>query len=118
MQSPFAAPKPPPAPMPQHAPPAPSEATVMVAIPKELLAQAGNTAEAEEEAHFRDVYQQFVRTRAECGEPAEDLTYEKFVVKLQKNKQQLVEKYGCRTVRFQVYVKAGKAALKAVPVRD
>jgi len=29
-----------------------------------------------------------------------------------------VQKYGCRTVRFQVYVKDGRAALKATPVRD
>ena len=66
----------------------------------------------------REVFAQFVRTRTECNEPADDLTYEKFLGKLQKNKQQLVQKYGCRTVRFQVYVKEGKAALKAVPVRE
>jgi hypothetical protein len=30
----------------------------------------------------------------------------------------LVEKYSCRTVRFQVYVKDGKAALKATPVKS
>ena len=37
---------------------------------------------------------------------------------LRKNKEQLVAKYNCRTVRFQVYVKDGKAALKATPVKD
>ena len=40
-----------------------------------------------------------------------------------KNKEQgeeatLVAKHNCRTVRFSVYVKDGKAALKATPVRD
>jgi hypothetical protein len=29
----------------------------------------------------------------------------------------LIAKYQCRTVRFQVYEKDGKAALKATPVR-
>jgi hypothetical protein len=94
-------------------------ATVMVSVPQELLLKSAQAVpQNEEEAHFRDVYGQFVKTRDQCGEQADDLTYEKFVTKLQKNKQQLVEKYGCKTVRFQVYVKAGKAALKAVPVRD
>jgi hypothetical protein len=27
-------------------------------------------------------------------------------------------KYACRTVKFQVYVKENKAALKATPVKD
>jgi len=40
------------------------------------------------------------------------------VTKLLKNRQQIVEKYNSRSVRFQVYVKQGKAALRAVPVRD
>ena len=38
--------------------------------------------------------------------------------KLRKNREQLVQKYACRTVRFAVYVKDGKAALKATPVKD
>jgi hypothetical protein len=63
------------------------------------------------------VYQDFLRTRASCGESAEGLTYDKFKVKLEGNKAQLVSKYGCKSVRFQVYVKDGKAALKATPVR-
>ena len=57
-------------------------------------------------------------TRERCGEGSDGLTYEKFVAKLRKNREQLVQKYACRTVRFQVYVKEGKAALKATPVKD
>ena len=71
-----------------------------------------------EEAHFRDVYKEFVATREACGEGADGLTYDKFAAKLRKNKEQLVQKYACKTVRFQVYVKEGKAALKATPVKD
>ena len=38
--------------------------------------------------------------------------------KLAKNRDALTQKYACRTVRFQVYVKNGKAALKALPDHD
>jgi hypothetical protein len=79
----------------------------------------GNNAVAlSEEQHFQDVFREFVATRNECGEPNDGLTYDKFVAKLRKNKEQLVQKYACKTVRFQVYVKEGKAALKATPVKD
>jgi hypothetical protein len=79
----------------------------------------GNSAVAlSEEQHFQDVFREFVSTREQCGEPNDGLTYEKFVSKLRKNKEQLVQKYACKTVRFQVYVKEGKAALKATPVKD
>jgi len=46
------------------------------------------------------------------------LTFAKFGDKLRKNKEELVQKTGCREVRFTVYVKDGKAALKATPVKD
>jgi hypothetical protein len=80
----------------------------------------GNVADAfsEEDYHFQEVFREFVLTRERCGELADGLTYDKFVQKLRKNKEQLVQKYTCRTVRFQVYVKEGKAALKATPVKD
>jgi len=71
----------------------------------------------EDEEHWKAVYQDFLRVRADCGEPQEGVAYERFREKLQKNRAQLVERYACRTVRFQVYVKEGKAALKASPVR-
>ena len=71
----------------------------------------------EDEEHWKAVYQDFLRVRTDCGEPHEGVAYERFREKLHKNRDQLVERYGCRTVRFQVYVKEGKAALKASPVR-
>ncbi len=87
------------------------------AMPKVAsLAPAGNASE--EDRHFQDVFRDFVSTREKCREPADGLTFEKFRAKLLKNKEQLVAKYQCRTVRFQVYVKDGKAALKATPVKD
>jgi Double sensory domain of two-component sensor kinase len=72
----------------------------------------------EEAAHFAHVYDEFVQTKKACGESQSGLTFDKFLQKLRDNKAQLVTKHGCRTVRFSVYVKDGKAALKATPVRD
>ena len=75
-------------------------------------------AGAPDEVHFQDVFHEFLAVRERCGEGGDGLTFEKFAGKLRKNRDQLVQKYGCRTVRFQVYVKDGRAALKATPVRD
>ena len=53
-----------------------------------------------------------------CNESIAGLIYEKFAEKLAKNRDDLITKTGCREVRFTVYVKDGKAALKATPVKD
>ncbi|HEY3445168.1 MAG TPA: MXAN_5187 family protein [Myxococcales bacterium] len=118
-------------------PPPQSESTVVAQIPEELLRaarahlartapSAGNElpiaasapAMTPEETHFHEVFDQFVAMRSQCNEPADGLTYDKFSAKLRKNRDQLVVKYNCRAVRFQVYIKDGKAALKATPVRE
>jgi hypothetical protein len=119
----------------------PDESTRVAAVPKELIQAArggtGGTGEhpalrvptgampkvqsvgvSDEEKHFQEVFRDFIATRERCAEPADGLTFEKFKQKLMKNKDALVAKYNCRTVRFQVYVKDGKAALKATPVKD
>ncbi len=87
------------------------------AMPK-MASVATAAAGNEEERHFQEVFRDFVATREKCREPADGLTFDKFKAKLLKNKEQLVAKYQCKTVRFQVYVKDGKAALKATPVKD
>ena len=102
--------------------PPPPPADEPLAAPAELLqaaAQATPPDESgdDEQGHWRQVFSDFLRTRGECGEIATGLTFERFAQKLASNKATLVAKYSCRTVRFQVYVKDGKAALKATPVR-
>jgi hypothetical protein len=73
--------------------------------------------EEDEEAHWRAVHAEFIEVRVKCGESVDNLGFERFRPKLEKNKASLVQKYGCRGVRFSVYVKDGKAALKATPVK-
>lgn len=93
-------------------------------IPEELLARSRELEqelleppEDPDEEHFRQVHAQFVALRRKTGEGDDGLTAEKFAQRLRKNRDQLVQKYACRTVRFQVYEKDGKAAVKAAPVK-
>jgi hypothetical protein len=75
-------------------------------------------ADEEEEAHFRHIFDDFIAKKRDCGESTAGLTRDKFLQKLRDNKASLVSKHNCRTVRFSVYVKDGKAALKATPIRE
>ncbi len=68
--------------------------------------------------YFKSVYDQFVAVKQSCNEPTSGLTYQKFSEKLIKNRDDLMAKTGCKEVRFTVYVKDGKAALKATPVKE
>ncbi|OGR14150.1 MAG: hypothetical protein A2341_28565 [Deltaproteobacteria bacterium RIFOXYB12_FULL_58_9] len=67
--------------------------------------------------HFQNVFEQFVEVRKDCGESISELTFDKFAAKLAKSREAVMAKHQCSDVRFQVYVKDGKAALKAVPAR-
>jgi hypothetical protein len=67
--------------------------------------------------YFREVFEDFLALKRKCGEKTDNLTFERFAAKLRNNRDALMSKHHCRTVRFQVYVKDGKAALKASPVR-
>jgi hypothetical protein len=76
-----------------------------------------NGSAADVESEWRGVFQEFVRIKGECGEPTESLTYEKFEGTLRRNRDAIVSKHGVGRVKFTVYVKDGKAALKASPIR-
>ena len=66
---------------------------------------------------WRAVFEDFVRIKEQCGESVEGLSYEKFEVTLKKNESSLMKHHAATSVKFSVYVKDGKAALKASPVR-
>ena len=96
--------------------------TVVAQVPKDLLSQSAQPAnagpDAADQVHYKEVFEKFLQTRIECSEDTSDLTFDRFVTKLLKNRQQILEKHKAKGVRFQVYVKDGKAALRALPVRD
>ncbi|MFZ4738605.1 MAG: MXAN_5187 C-terminal domain-containing protein [Bradymonadia bacterium] len=118
--------KPPPLPV-RH------ENTAIRPVPMELLAAlrdeqgrgegshvgpAPTELTAEDEAYLKEVFREFVALKRQCGEPTEQTEYRKFRQKLLRTRQQLVEKFKCRDVRFRVYVRDGKAALRAAPVLE
>lgn len=85
------------------------------AAPDAAVSDAGMPAD--ELAEWRAVYEEFRSVKQQCGEPVDTLTFEKFKATLQRNKDALVSRHNCTRVKFTVYVKDGKAALKASPVK-
>lgn len=82
-----------------------------------VISQGDSQGQAnEQEEYFKKVFDEFVAIKRSCGESTENITYEKFSRKLVKNRQSLMERYQCQDVSFRVYIKDGKAALKATPV--
>jgi hypothetical protein len=95
------------------------EATMVGAVPAELMAQAtGENRASDESAEWLVVYEDFVRTKKKCGEPVDGLSFDKFSHTLKKNRDALVQRHACKRVKFSVYVKEGRASLKATPVRE
>jgi hypothetical protein len=98
------------------------DATMVGEPPAALLAAATGQNPAvkpgDEMSEWNAVYEDFIRTKRQCGEPTEGLTFEKFQQTLKKNRDTLISKHGCKRVKFSVYVKEGRASLKATPVRD
>jgi hypothetical protein len=124
-------PGPRPGPPPPFAQPAPAlpaaplseaddEATMVGAVPAELLAQATGDGRgvSEETGEWVSTYDEFIRTKKQCGEPTDGLTFEKFSQTLRKNRDQLIARHACKRVKFSVYVKDGRASLKATPVKE
>lgn len=77
---------------------------------------APQASSGDTEAEWQLVYQQFLATKLQCGEPTEGFSYDKFRGTLVKNRDALVQRHGASAVKFTVYVKDGKAALKASPL--
>ncbi len=93
------------------------ESTQIKHVPQELI-NASMPNIDQEEIHFRDVFQQFVATQKECGAEVSGLTFEKFERKLHAARDQVMKRHNVAAVRFTVYVKEGRAALKANPVKQ
>ncbi len=95
--------------------------TMVSRVPDELIKQSATGAFSAlgggDEAHFKETYQQFIATKQQCGEPVTGLTYDKFKETLKKNQEKIQQAHGTAKVRFTVYVKDGKAALKATPIK-
>lgn len=124
---PGAAPLPEPTPAPEPAPaasaapsaprpaPAPQPAPAPAAQPAPMPTPP-SAAPADED--FGEIFEEFVQVKQACGEPTTNLTYERFAAKLRKNERDLKAKRpDIKRVQFTVYVKDGKAALKAKVIK-
>ena len=128
---PLAAPRPPALPTRAPAAPAASETPANAAPASAAASPAAATAPArastapqapasapapsESDRHFREVYEEFLRAREASGE-AGSLPFDKFRSRLEESRTTVVARHHCNDVRFQVYVKNGKAAIKATPI--
>ncbi|MFH1436307.1 MAG: MXAN_5187 family protein [Pseudomonadota bacterium] len=66
---------------------------------------------------YKGIFDNFYKTKVACGENVDNLTFDRFKATLLKQEQAIRERTNCRKVEFRVYVKAGKAALKASPIK-
>jgi hypothetical protein len=109
-----------PAPASRQGPPPPprhrdgNEAT----MPQAQRPEIAEDLDAETEHDWHGVFAEFVRVKQSCGETTEGLTFDKFKQTLRKNRSALMQRHGAVKVKFSVYVKDGRAALKANPIRE
>ncbi len=94
------------------------EATMVGQVPADVLLAATGQMATGGEQDWKQIYEEFRRTKMQCGEPVDQLTFAKFEQTLAKNRDQLIQKHNCKRVRFSVYVKEGRASLKATPVKE
>ncbi|MBI4917399.1 MAG: hypothetical protein HY825_16290 [Acidobacteria bacterium] len=94
------------------------EPTRVVPIPGDLLEAAQGKVDPSEkrESDLRKLFNDFRSTKVQCGESVEGLTFDKFKASVDKSRSAILQKQKCKDVQFSVYVKAGKAALKATPI--
>ncbi|MDJ0763758.1 MAG: MXAN_5187 family protein [Myxococcota bacterium] len=71
----------------------------------------------EEQDYFREIYDEFVALKKKLGESVAQLTFDRFLGTLKKNRDTLMARYDCKQVKFQVYEKDGKASLRATPIK-
>lgn len=70
-----------------------------------------------DEEHYRVVYNEFVGSKARLGEAVDNITFEGFSTKLRNSEKELIDRHGCRAVRFQVLVKDRQVSLRPQLVR-
>ena len=65
-----------------------------------------------------DLFEAYRNARASCGEDVSGVSREKLDQLVEKQRAAILQRYGCAEVRFRVVVEAGKAKLKATPVKS
>lgn len=78
---------------------------------------APESVKAFDEGHYRAAFDEFVGSKKRLGEVIDNISFDGFSAKLRKIEQTLIEKHGCRSVRFQVIVRDKQVSLRPQLVR-
>lgn len=87
----------------------------------QLISDATTVSEMPSEddmRHFESVYEAYLALSREVGQNVDALTFEKFLVSIEKTRRSVLQKPGIRNVRFAVHMKDGKPTLRATPIRN
>jgi hypothetical protein len=98
-------------PAPRRVPSAPGRGAPPAPAPAAAAGQGQN-------AEWMQVFDVFAATKQKCGESLDGFTFDKFQNTLKKHRDAIIERHGVKRVKFSVYVKDGKAALKASPIKE
>lgn len=64
-----------------------------------------------------DLFEAYCKARRSCGDDPSGLSREKLDQLVARQRAEIQKRYGCQEVRFRVVVEAGKAKLKATPIK-
>jgi hypothetical protein len=99
--------------------PMPAPTSARPAASEPVLHIAGTPTKAHpdplSEPRLRSVYQAYVEAKKRCNEDTTRLNFNSVAESLRKQVPELLEKHGVRDVEYRVFVKDGRAVLRAVP---
>lgn len=71
----------------------------------------------EEDAKLRKLYAAWISARERCNQGSRQPSFEEMAQSIRKQVPVLKERYGAKSIDFQVVIQGGKAVLKAIPRR-
>ncbi len=77
---------------------------------------ASTADEEDEETYYARLFKEFVQAKVAVGDDVSMVTKDKMVAKLRKTEAKLIEKHGCKKVRFSVRTEVSKVTLKPTPI--
>jgi hypothetical protein len=101
----------------QAAPPAASRPSPTGAEPVIHIAGARATEKLDplSEARLRGVYQAYVEAKKQCNEDTTKLSFDQVASSLRKQVPELLVRHRAQDVEYRVFIKDGRAVLRAVP---
>ena len=78
-------------------------------------ARASEKLDPLSEARLRGVYQAYVEAKKQCKEDTTQLSFDQVAASLRKQVPELLVRHRVQDVEYRVFVKDGRAVLRAVP---